>query len=397
MLPGRWGVLLAVFVVALVVRRTGGIVKPSVSLMVLLLCFLNFGVLLPFAVNPVLAGAKWLVFAIFLLICLLLTSNLHSRAHILQYIRPLIPVFLAYIWLNPLGLIFLPQPFGYGVAGVMRNPNSLGLYLVLFALPLVLYCLETTTSDWQRKLYLATSVLAVILVIGCGSRTAVGAAAILLAIGFWRWERFNGRRIRALKVLLIGGFFLIIPFKSPDIETFVYKYPDAHTLLESRTPYWDATYQAFLERRWAGAGFGIQASEGKSSLTYATTNSLRRAEQGSTFLGLLEEVGVLGGVPFFFLLIVTAFRQILVLWFSHDPLQILFARSMVAGLVWAVAENYLLALGNAASILFFLSFFFSERLLQIHRKEKAVARRTSRPPELHRHRRYPLSRPAGAF
>lgn len=397
MLSGRWAVLLGVFAIALIAHRTGAFLKTSPTITLLLLCFLNFGLLLPFAVNPVLAGAKWTVFAIFLSFCVVVSSQIQARSHIEQMIRPLIPVFVIYIWLNPIGPFFLSQTHRvYGFTGIMKNANGLGLYLVLFALPLALYCLETATRDRDRKLYLVTCGLAVLLIFRCGSRTAAAAAVLMLAVGFWRWERFNGRRIQALKLLMIGGALMTIPYLTPKLESFIYKYPSAHTLFESRTPYWDATYQAFLERPWAGAGFGLQASESESQLGFATKNSQRRAEQGSSILGLLEEVGILGAAPFFVLLIITAIRQLLVLFLSHDPLQILFARSILGGLVWAVAENYLLALGNAASILFFFSLFFSERLLQIYRRERVASRQQPVRVPLST-RQHPLQSPAGAF
>lgn len=396
MLPGRWAVLLGVFAIALIAHRSGAVLKMSPSITILLLCFLNFGMLLPLAVNPVLAGAKWAVFAIFLCFCILVSSQIQTRDHIERILTPLVPIFIAYIWLNLVGPFFLSETRRvYGFTGMMKNANGLGLYLVLFALPLALYCLETATRDRERKLYLVTSGLATLLVLRCGSRTAAAAAMVMLAIGFWRWERFNGRRIQALKLLLISASVMTIPYLTPKIESFLYKYPDARTIFESRTPYWDATYQAFLERPWVGAGFGLQASESESQLGFATKNSQRRAEQGSSILGLLEEVGILGAVPFFLLLIVTAIRQILVLFLSHDALQILFARSILGGLIWAVAENYLLALGNAASILFFFSLFFSERLLQIYQRDRVAARQQLRAP-LSRPR-HPLPRPAGAF
>ena len=397
MLPGRWAVLLAVVGIAVIIHRNSALLRTSPSITALLLCFLNFGVLLPFAVNPVLAGAKWTVFALFLFFCLLISNQLQTRAHIEQTLWLLIPIFMLYTWLNLVSPLFLSgTQRGHGFMGIMRNSNGLGLYLVLFALPLALYCLETATRSRHRQIHLATSAVAVLLVIRCGSRTAAAAALLMMAVGFWRWERFNGRRVQAVKLLVIGGAVMTIPYLTPKIESFIYKYPNARSLFESRTPYWDATYQAFLERPWVGAGFGLQASEGESRLGFATNNSLRRAEQGSSILGLLEEVGILGAAPFFLLLIVTAARQLFVLFLSHDPLQILFARSILGGLIWAVAENYLLALGNAASILFFFSLFFSERLLQIYRRDRVVTRqqRFRAPLSAPRH---PVPRPAGAF
>ena len=82
-----------------------------------------------------------------------------------------------------------------------------------------------------------------------------------------------------------------------------------------------------------------------------------------------------GSVPFFLLLVPVAFRNGMLLLRSQDPIRLCLARAVLAGLIWAFSENYLLYLGNAASILVFFSLFLNERLGQLEHHYRLLARR----------------------
>ena len=163
---------------------------------------------------------------------------------------------------------------------------------------------------------------------------------------------------------------LVIPGQRERVQAFVYKYEGTTSVLESRARYWEQTKDSFRRRPLTGSGFGVQEQQAGAELSYASRGAFR--EQGSNYLGMLEEIGLLGSTPFFIFFIVVGFRNMIILLRSRDPLRILLARSIVAGLIWGVSENYLLYLGNAASIIFFCSFFLQERLGQLGRYERAT-------------------------
>lgn len=363
---GRWTVLAAVLALAfLTARHLRGVSAASAFAG---LSFLSLAVSLPHSSNPAISVAKWLVFAGFLVFWLVFVSRLRDRRDVHRVIQPTVVFFFLFMWLTPLASLIFPQPlWGYfrHLNGALIYTNALGQFLIFFGLPAALYKLETAATVRQRLLWQATLGLAIVLIFFSGSRTAAFTMALLLAIAFVRWRRWQGRLALPAQALVILLGVLAVPHFMGELQSFVYKYPGVSSLLESRASYWQDTRESFRVRRWTGSGFGVQEQQAESRLSFATTGSFR--EQGSTYLGLLEEVGVLGAAPFFVLLLVVAYRNGAMLLRSEDPLRLLFARTIVAGLLWGLTENYLLYLGNAASILFFNAFFLQERLLQLEK------------------------------
>jgi O-antigen ligase len=396
MLRGRWPALLAICGLAFLLSSAPGRGprQPPPLVLALLGAFAAVGVTLPYSSNPLISGAKWGVFLIFLLFCALYFGAIRDRNEAVRTIEPLSWIFVIFIWTTPLGVMFFYQKLvflGY-VNGYLRFPNALGQFLVLFGLPVVLYRLETARGTKSRLFFGATTLLALYYTFACGSRTSGFIAILFLGIAFLRWRGLRGRFGTPFKVIAVLGAFLLLPGYQDQILTFVYKYPGVHSLLESRADYWAATEQSFGSRPWFGSGFGVQEAQAEAELSFETRGEFR--EQGNAYLGMLEEVGMMGAVPVFLVLVAIGFRYGLLLVRTRDPLDRLFSRSVIAGLLWGMSENYLLYLGNAASILFFFSFFLGERLLLLKRRERVAAR--NRALALHWRRRVHFPGFAGA-
>lgn len=369
---GRWGALVGILALSfLAVRRIHR--WPALSFCTMF-SFSLLTLTLPYSSNPAISFAKWLVFFLFLVFCLLFASQTRSREEVLLLLRPLFIVFFVFMWATPPAIFVFPQHRYLGfVSGFLVFANALGQFVALFGLPAALYSLEAKRGTRHRLFQMATLGLSVSLIVLSGSRTAAFTMVIFLGVAFWRWKRFQGRLALPVKILAVLVAVLSIPYYLDQVQRFVYKYPGASDVLQSRTSYWEATRESFLNRRWAGSGFGVQETQSDARLSFSSPGAFR--EQGSTYLGLLEEVGILGTVPILIVLAIVGFKNVLLLFRSRNPLRLLLARSIVAGLIWGASENYLLYLGNAASILVFYALFLQERVAQIERSERIQIRR----------------------
>lgn len=371
MFLGRWIVLFAVFGYAFLSSR-GGLRQLPPLVAALLVAVSSLALTLPSSVNPLLSLAKWGVLLTFLGFCLLYFSRIQTRAEALWTLQPLLWLFVGIVWTMPLGVQLYRQKLsilGY-INGYLRFPNALGQFMVLLGLPAALYLLETATSLRQRILSGATVLLAVYFSFACGSRTSAFIAVFVVGVAFLRWKRLAGRLAFPAKILAVMAMLLLLPGYREQILSFTYKYPGVDSLLQSRASNWGATQESFRNRLWTGTGFGVQETQEGVELSFETRGDFR--EQGSTYLGMLEELGLLGAVPLFVVLLFVAIKHSFHLWRARDPLRLLLSRTVLAGLLWGVAENYLLYLGNAASILFFFSFFVSERLGQLEKYQRAM-------------------------
>jgi O-antigen ligase len=325
--------------------------------------FIWCGVSIIESVNPSLAFAKWAVFLIFLFFCGAYSKMMENRRDILSTLYPFIFFFILYIWATLTSISFFPQPLrgplGY-INGFMVFAPALGHFLAAFGIPVILFMLPQRQSRKWKIFFLLTLVLAFALTYKSGSRAGTFTASLVIVMALLRWKK--GEDSSFLKVAVICGFLLMV-LGMPSLEgyfwRFLIKYPDETELFISRAEFWDVTFRAFRERPLFGYGFGVQEQLIGMGLGFFTIGF---REQGSTFLGLLEEVGIIGALPMFLLFSIMGYRCMASIMRSQDPLEIFFSRVILVGLGLAAFENYLVYLGNATSILVFWAFFMRERL-----------------------------------
>lgn len=375
MLLGRWGALLALTGLAWIIseRATRRPWPPLVIL--LMLTFGSIAFTLPSSNNPTISTIKWGVFLCFLIFCGTVFNRVNSAQDVATLIIPLSWVFIVFIWLFPPSVLVFPQPLrgslGY-FNGFLRFSNAVGQFLSIGGLPLVVYRLNLAKTRRQQIFFTATLVLGVMEVLAGGSRAAAFAMVLTMGLALWRWKTPGSGRANQARLVCLALLVLIAVGQTDRVRRFFYKYPDASNLFESRQSYWEATNQSFRSNQWMGTGFGVQAQQAESSLSFSTTGAFR--EQGSFYLGIREEIGYLGAVPIVCLLGFLTLRNGFILIRSRDPAKLMMARAVIAGMLYAISENYLLYLGNAASILFFFAVFLNERLIYLDHRQRAWTR-----------------------
>ena len=237
------------------------------------------------------------------------------------------------------------------------NPNSLGLVMGTVIVPLLLWGVfisEVRPLRWRRTSFL---VLALALLVFSNSRAAMFACAVSttsLCVAL-RQRKIMIQGAAAI-LILIAVFAIIAPdrladFSSSSTDTLLYKGKRQDGLLGSRTSPWQQTMDVIQQHPWFGSGFGTSPSGTENmrvQVTSSTTETSR--EHGSSYLALLEWVGLVGIAPFCVLIVLLLIVVIRVFaWMRRmaDPFHpaVPLATIVLAGLVHAAFEDWLFAVG----------------------------------------------------
>jgi O-antigen ligase len=251
----------------------------------------------------------------------------------------------------------------------MGNPNSLGAVMGVVAAPILLWgtLLDERSIVLRRRQILCA--VAMYLTFHSLARAGLAAAFVscgLLCLALRRYKML-GQGIVIIVVLVTSSAILDPEAFSTRVsrltEAVVYKGKDpALGLLESRQTPWQGAVETIRKHFWFGSGFGTTDTGQDASAFlnqyggYATYETVTR-ENGSSYLTIATWVGMLGIVPFVFLLCLLFWNVVrVVLWMfntgnpSHPAVPL--AMVMVAGLVHAAFEDWLFAVGYYLCVFF---------------------------------------------
>jgi O-antigen ligase len=152
---------------------------------------------------------------------------------------------------------------------------------------------------------------------------------------------------------------------------FLYKGHAEGGVLASRRGVWEKTWEVIKENPWFGSGFGTSVTaDDMTKLAFAKTHidSWVIREHGNSYLGITEWVGLLGVVPFYSLILLTARNAGRVFsWMRRtgdgcSP-AIPGAAVVTAGLVHAAFEDWMFAVGYYLCVFFWAMAFILVDLL----------------------------------
>jgi O-antigen ligase len=273
--------------------------------------------------------------------------------------------------------VFVTTALYFEGLAIWGNLNSLGAVMGVVITPFLLWGVliaETRAQRYRRAFALGLNGL---LLYGSLSRAGILAAtvsvlALLIAL----------RRQR----LLIQGCFLLFAFAAlaaiwqpahfdEFIGTFtqnvVYKGKPEGGVWGSRKTPWEATSAVIKEHPWFGSGFGTsnmgEFAHGTSLAMAPSTGGLytregSNREHGNSYLALAEYLGFLGILPFAVLLFLVGRMVVQVyLWMrrTSNPYHcaIPLAMTLLAGMVHAFFEDWLVAVGYYLCVLFWVAAF----------------------------------------
>jgi O-antigen ligase len=240
------------------------------------------------------------------------------------------------------------------------SSNSLGLIMGCLCWPVLLwrFMLPPSRQGFPRRFFvLLVCGALLVLSLSRASMIAASLTSIFLLVG--------ARRYRALLLgvslfaAILLNTFLVAPrrFQAAS-ETLMYKKGGRGNVMDSRQKPWERSVATFREHPWLGLGFGAADNSTDQRLTYATTGQLTR-ERGSSYLTMLETTGVLGTLPCA-LLILALICEIwkVFLWLRRagrvNQPAVVAAAIILAGLVNASFEDWMLAVGYYMSVIFWV-------------------------------------------
>jgi len=258
------------------------------------------------------------------------------------------------------GLVYFSAICSLVSFDVWGNAYSLGLIMGCLCWPVLLWRFILPETGYKSPRRLIALLLCGALLVLSLSRASIIAAVLtsmFLLVG--------ARRYRTLLVgvsllaAILLNLYLVTPerFQSAS-DTLLYKKGEHGKLMDSRQKPWDRSLANFREHPWLGLGFGVADNSADWRLNYVTQGHQTR-ERGSSFLTMLETTGVIGTL-FFALLILALIREI---WRAFARLRrtgqvnqpaVVAASIILAGLVNAFFEDWLLAVGYYMSVIFWV-------------------------------------------
>ena len=276
------------------------------------------------------------------------------------------------------GLLVSCEVFVAGIAAahflgrdVLGNPNSLGAVMGVVAMPILLWALLLRQDAFAHRRRFLLFGVATYLTFSSHARAAILASFLacgLLCIGLRKY-RLLAQGIGILVVVVaIGAIVQPEAFSEAvsDLNSSVlYKGKDpAEGLLSSRESPWDQTVDTIREHFWFGTGFGTSdnGQVGSTDIGRFATTTATSSEHGSSYLAITAWVGILGVLPFVFLMGALVRRVVhTVSWMARtgNPAHAAIPLAMIvfAGMIHAAFEDWLFAPGYYLCVFFWSAAF----------------------------------------
>jgi len=258
--------------------------------------------------------------------------------------------------------------YAVGIAA-MGNPNSLGAVMGIVGAPILLWgvLLGGKPTVVQRRLILYG--LCMVLIFISHARAGIAAAFVSSAVLCLVIRRYK-LLIQGVTVLavVLSATALLRPQAISSFTTSVLYKNTTEGILASRISPWQSAMDKIREHPWFGMGLGTTAGGVDADEQQGTFSSTGRvtAEHGSSYLAVLTGVGIMGAIPFAFMLcllirkIVLTMSRVRKSGSIADP-AILLGVLMMAGMVHAAFEDWMFAPGNYLCVFFWtLAFVFND-------------------------------------
>jgi O-antigen ligase len=355
----RWVFLLFLGLVSAFLIRKQDLARNPVALGLSLVAFYSMATskLSYYPTVSLLKSISLLLLAGFLFFVAPAIQQLHPRIGAKKYMLRMYLHFAIIIVISN-AIFFSIKPSSSFLGGRYRgwfmNPNGIGAVYGIFFLPILGYEVGKHRMGFAKLGLLLVFLSAVIQLLASQSRagTAAGVASLLiLTLGQKRWPA------RVIITGMIGLLLLAIFLENPAdnlIRRFVYR-NEVELPGSGRFPVWIDTWDRFLARPLLGSGLGV-SDTGFDMGRVTFTSVGYTIEKGNSFLGALEELGIVGVTILIAALFVpilrACWRELNAVKLPRDKSNLVLIAIVVAGLVNAMFEAWLLSMGG------FLGFSF---------------------------------------
>ncbi len=280
------------------------------------------------------------------------------------------------LWASEI-VVYITAIFYLGLGmGIWGNPNSLGAAMSIMFFPVLLWGWLTSDGPGAKTRRLVALLLCTFLVYFSMARAGMIAVAIVTLIFFICLRQY--RLLAKVLVLVLFGV-AVAGILAPDTLTqrfgllkdaVLYKGHKEGGVLGSRRTPWQKSISTIKEHPFFGTGYGTSPTGEEPGLNFGTFSSSAETarEHGSGYLTIAEWVGLMGGMPFLAILVVTALNvKKVCLWMRRtgNPrhYSIPLAMVVLAGLVHTSFEDWLFAVGSYPCVYFWIFAFLLADLL----------------------------------
>jgi O-antigen ligase len=279
------------------------------------------------------------------------------------------------------------------------NPNAIGAGTGVVLLPTLFWLVMVAENPTLRRRRIVALLVCAYLLYWSLARA--GMAASLVAILFLCFCIGQYKLLvkgLGLAICLIALTGVIAPgqlvHSVTDLrDSILYKGHKENGVLGSRRDPWDKAVSMIREHPYFGNGFGVSVSGEDLDVTapkYSSVPGTMR-EKGSSYLSIAEWVGLVGLIPFVLLLA-------LVIWYiarvcawmlrTANPrsFAVPLAMVMLGGLVHAMFEDWLFAVGSYLSVLFWITAFLLVDLVPVPAHASALPQNQHSSPQQFSHR-----------
>jgi O-antigen ligase len=253
---------------------------------------------------------------------------------------------------------------------ILGSINSLGAVMGVVIVPVILWGFLTAETVMTRRRLGFELLLAMLLLMSSFARAGIAAATIsCLAVCIaLRQYRLIAKGLSVAFVLaLVVVMFVPLPGEAPKwngsqsvTEMFIFKGKPQQGFWGSRKGPWQETWEVIKDHPWFGSGFGTSLTGTDLSqlpMIGSHVESRLIREHGNSYLAIAEWVGLLGVVPFYFLIALTALNVRKVFSWMRRTGDVFSpavpaAAILAAGLVNAAFEDWMFAVGYYLSVFF---------------------------------------------
>jgi O-antigen ligase len=258
---------------------------------------------------------------------------------------------------------------------IWGNPNSFGAVMGVGVVPLLLWGFLTAQKATRRRRLGFELILAMLLLMSSFARAGMAGATVsclLVCIAVKQYRLLVKGLAAAVALAVVIVMFVPLPEEAPRwhgsepiSEMFLFKGKQGQGVFSSREGPWNQTWAVIKDNPWFGSGFGTSVTTDnltRLALVHTHFDSRIGREHGNSYLAIMEWVGLLGVVPFYFLigLMVMKVRRVFS-WLRQSggifSPAVPAAAIVAAGLVHAMFEDWMFAIGYYLCVFFWAMAF----------------------------------------
>lgn len=242
-----------------------------------------------------------------------------------------------------------------GYMGITSHPNFLGMF-VMIALVWFSSLYFRSTESWERLLWSGCWLASLIVILLSASRssTACGLLGTLIVV-FLRFRKNGGKMFLTMAILMLA-FIVALPYLMPYTETMMQKGVGSTSdetdelVAATRGGVWQLRLMELGESPWLGVGaFSCDITLPGAKTFY--TEATGAIEQGSSYLGLLAQLGWLGFLSFLAIYIPVLIKAIRYAWNENTPYAQLMVALLLPITIHMAVEGYIITAGAVQCVI----------------------------------------------